>query len=143
MNYEVSPEHLQDVWPECRHWIERALEYGPGDEQLSDVFLGIARGMYALWHSPGEFAAVYQVMRYPRQTVVTVVYAGGDDLSAIKKAWDYAHWECARRGVDVVRMWGRSGWEKALGVKRIGVVMQTRVTLPAEKQVPMQEARIQ
>lgn len=122
-----------DVWPHVRHWIERALEYGPGDENLSDVFLGLARGQYAMWHSPGKWAAVYQAFRYPRQTVVTILYAGGDDLDAMKFSWEHAHMECIRRGIEVLRMWGRPGWEKALGVKRVGVIMQTKVTMPGQQ----------
>lgn len=125
MNYEVPAEHLQDVWPKCRHWIERALEYGPGDEQLSDVFLGIARGMYGLWTDPvKKWAAVYQILCYPRQTVCTVIYCGGDDLYSVKEVWEVAKEECRRRGVHALRMWGREGWERALDVRRIGVILQ-------------------
>lgn len=130
MNYEVTPEQLQDIWPKVRHWIERALEYGTGDEQLSDVFLGIARGYYGLWYSEGEFALVFQIWNYPRQRVGTIVYAGGDDLAAIVRAWDYAQEECVRRGIQMLRMWGRPGWEKILGAKRVGIILQARVQPP-------------
>jgi hypothetical protein len=141
VNYEVTPEQLQDVWPLCRNWIERAIEYGQGDEKLSDVFLGIARGTHGLWHSPGQWAAVYQIQRHPRQTVATILYCGGDDLSAIKRTWEYAQGECARHNIPVLRMWGREGWQRALGIERIGVILQKRIevpTLPVPVPIPEQ-----
>ena len=120
----VPIDKLADVWPEVAPWLERAIQHGQGDENVFDVFVALARGSYVLWHSPGRFAAVVQIVRYPRQTVATVIYCGGSGLSEIEAAFDFGRKWGRENGVDAIRIWGREGWERLFGMKRIGVILQ-------------------
>src|SRR6185437_9587846 len=98
----------------------------PGDENGLDIFIALARGLYVLWVGD-DVAAVTQLTRYPRRSVLTVLYAGGVSLNAVHRAYEFArHW-CRANGIDALRVWGRPGWQKALGMRRIGVILQESV----------------
>lgn len=126
----VSLQELSDIWPKAEGWIQKALLYGPGDENTRDILIRLARGDYQLWYEEGKFAAVVQFVIHPRQRVATILYCGGDDLSAVKAAFDYGKAWGADNGVDVIRVYGRAGWERALGLKRVGIVCQVAVRTP-------------
>ena len=124
----VPIEKLADVWPEVQPWLERAISHGQGDENIWDVFVALARGAYTLWHSPTRFAAVVQTIRQPRQSVATILYCGGRGLSEIEEAFAFGKLWARENGVNVIRVWGREGWERILGMERMGVILQVRVT---------------
>ena len=130
----MPPEQLATVWPAVLPWISEAVERNQGDENIWDVLIAISRGLYFLWYVPGKFAAVVQVMRYPRQTVATILYLGGVDLvakgvatTALKEAFDFGKLWCLQNGINVIRTWGRKGWERALDMERKGVILQAVV----------------
>jgi len=124
----VPAEQLSAVWPEVVPWIESALPYGQGDESLLDVLIGLARGQSTLWIERGQFAAVTQLQAYSRQRVLIITYAGGVNLAAIVRAFHFARAWCAVNGVDVLRTYGRPGWERVLGLQSAGRILQTRVS---------------
>jgi hypothetical protein len=120
----VQPEQVANVWPLVSAWIESALQYGTGDENALDILVAVARGHYLLFHEPGKFAIVAQIQPFPRQKVITVVACGGGDLEAIRKGIDeFTPW-CKTHGITAVRVWGRDGWQKALGMARKGAILQ-------------------
>jgi hypothetical protein len=98
-----------------------------GDENLLDVLIALARGQYALWYEAGKFGAVSRIERWPRQTVGTIVYLGGKDLQAIEDAFEEAKVFARANKIDVIRVFGRPGWERLLGMKRKGVILQMAV----------------
>lgn len=118
----ITPEQLAHVWPEVEAWIASAVDKNQGDESTLDVFVGIARGHYSLWKGDG-FAAVTQIVNYPRQRVLTILYIGGD-LSKIITMFDEAKAWCRANKVDVLRTYGRNGWERVTGLKQVGVILQ-------------------
>ena len=122
----VPIEKLADVWPHVSKWLERAIERNQGDENIWDVFVALARGTYILWYEPGAYATVVYIFKHPRQTVATVLYCGGDDLGAIVKSFEFGKQFARENKIDVIRVWGREGWEKALGLERVGVIMQVK-----------------
>lgn len=123
----VQPHELPEIWTQVRAWITDAIQYGQGDENADDILIALARGVYCLWYEPGEFAGVVQVFRHPRQTVATVLYAGGESnvLLKMKAAIlkDGIEW-CRANGISCIRIWGREGWERVLGIPRKGIIMQ-------------------
>ena len=123
----VQPDQLANVWPQVHGWIESAIEYAQGDENALDVLIAIARGQYLLFHEPGKFALVGQVQSFPRQKVGVVLYCGGGDLLAIKEAFEQMKPWCKGNGISAIRVWGRKGWERALGLARKGVILQMSV----------------
>lgn len=128
MTLQIVPiEHLSAVWPKVESWIEDAIAEGPGDEGPLDVLIGLARGQYLLWWQPDVFAAVVQVVQWPRQKVATVLYAGGGDLEQIRAAFERFMDLSRASGVQVIRIQGRRGWERALGAQRISSVCEVRL----------------
>lgn len=123
----VPPDRLSDAWAECSTWISAAIDRNQGDENLTDVLLALARGIYLLWYSPGKYATVAQIQKFPRQTVGLVLYCGGHDLEDMRGAFDDAKDWCRQNGVDVIRTWGRAGWAKVLDMKQVGVILQCEV----------------
>jgi hypothetical protein len=124
---QVEPQHLSDAWAKVEPWIAQSVAVNQGDENVTDVLIALARGQYALWHEPGKFAAVSRIERWPRQTVGTIVYLGGKDLQAIEDAFEEAKMFAKANKIDVIRVFGRVGWERLLGMKRKGVILQLEV----------------
>jgi hypothetical protein len=123
----IPAEQLTDVLPEALPWIEKAVRMNQGDENTLDVLAALCRNQYSLWYVPGVFAAVVQVVRYPRQSVATILYAGGDGLEAIKHSFEFGKKFAKEHNIDVLRVWGREGWEKLLDLKRVGVILQVTI----------------
>lgn len=120
----VPLEELANVWPECVPWIESALEHGQGDENLWDIFIRLARGDYSLWNEPGRFAAVVQLFRAPRQNVAIVLYIGGEGLAGMTQGFEQGAEWCRKNGIQIIRCFGRPGWEKIVTMQRVGVILQ-------------------
>lgn len=112
------------MWPSVESLLGQAVARNQGDESLLDVFIALAQGKYSLWIEPGVFAAVAQIVEHPRQKVATILYLGGSNMDAIKAGFEAFRVICRKGGIDVVRIWGRQGWERALGIKRVGVILQ-------------------
>jgi hypothetical protein len=114
---------LEAVWPQVQLWLAEAVKHNQGDEDLIDIACAIDQGRYELWFEPGKFAAVVQVIDFPRQRVATLLYAGGV-LTSLREMYGEAKRIAKDRGINVIRVWGRQGWERALGMKRVGVILQ-------------------
>lgn len=125
---QVTPDQLAKVWEQIHEWIESAIEQGQGDENATDVLIAIARGSYLLFHQPGKFAIVAQVQVFPRQKVITVLYLGGGDLTAIKAAIEEAKPWCRSNGITAFRVWGRKGWKRVLEMAEKGYILQSEIT---------------
>lgn len=117
---------LPYIWPKCEEWINAAVKVNQGDENALDVIMAIERGLYELWWEPDKFAAVVQISDFPRQRVATILYAGGH-LKPIYEMYQEAKKIARERGIDVLRIWGRAGWERVLGLDRVGVILQERL----------------
>lgn len=123
----VPIQELSTAWPAVESLVGQAVAKGQGDESLLDVLIALAQGKYSLWIEPGVFAAVAQVVEHPRQKVATILYLGGADMDALKAGFEAFRDICRKAGVDIVRIWGREGWERALGIERVGVILQCSV----------------
>lgn len=128
MLHAVPIEKLADVWPTVAKWIDDAILYGQGDENLLDVFVALARGVYVLWYDPGKYAVVAQVQAHPRQKVGVILYCGGSDIAEIQRGFKEGKHHCAQHGIDVIRTYGRSGWAKVLNLKQVGVILQDKTS---------------
>jgi hypothetical protein len=121
----IQPSELEAVWPRVFPWIDSAIKYGQGDEDAVDVGVAIYNGRYDLWLHE-KFAAVVQVVKHPKQTVATVLYCGGE-LEALQWMYVEAKNYARENGINVIRVWGREGWKKALGMRQVGVILQENV----------------
>jgi hypothetical protein len=123
----VQSQDLGTIWPKVEHWLAPAVRENQGDENLLDVLIALARGIYLLWYEEGQFAGVVQVSHYPRQKVATVLYCGGTGLPEIAKAFENGKLWAKANGINVVRTWGREGWRRSLGLKQVGVILQETI----------------
>jgi hypothetical protein len=114
---------LEAVWPKVVGWLADAIKHNQGDEGLLDVACAIDQGIYELWVEEGKFAAVVQIQDFPRQRVAIILYGGGV-LDSFLEMYGEAKRIAKERGIQVIRVWGRAGWERALGLKRVGVILQ-------------------
>ena len=121
----VPVDELESVWPKVVKWIESAIDYGQGDEDALDVAIAIHNGHYDLWFDE-KFAAVVQTVKHPKQTVATIIYCGGELDSLLTMYAEAKHYARANN-IDAIRVWGRQGWEKVLGMRRIGIILQEYV----------------
>ena len=101
------------------------MEYGQGDEDALDIAVAIYNGRYDLWLGD-NFCAVTQVIQHAKQKVLTILYIGGE-LGSILAVFDWAKQWCKDNKVDVLRTYGRQGWERVTGMKRVGVILQEKV----------------
>lgn len=122
----VSKYDLGRVWPQVFDWLDSAVKVNQGDENIFDVGMALNSGVYELWHEEGKFAAVVQIQHFPRQRVAVIAYAGGD-LDAFKKMYSEAKALARERGCSVIRTCGRAGWQRALGLKRVGFILQEQL----------------
>lgn len=127
MNYVVPPEKLADVWLEVEQWLAAAVNRNQGDENILDVLIAIARGQYGLWHEPGKWAAVIQIQRFPRQVVAMILYCGGHDIDSMREALEYGKRWAKENGVHAVRVFGRRGWGRVMGLEDKGVILQVNL----------------
>jgi len=123
----VSSDELGTVWGEVAPWIEQAIPYAQGDENLTDILVGIAQNRFSLWYTPDRFAAVTQVIKQPRHIVATILYAGGADMAALEEAFAFYRGWCKEKGIQIMRVWGREGWERQLKMQRVGIILQSEV----------------
>jgi len=122
----IPLDELATCWPRVLPWIEEAVARSDGDENALDILIAIARGNYALFAGE-KCAAVAQLVRWPRQSVFTVLYASGEDLESCREAFEWSKNWCRANGVQVFRIHARAGWERALGFKRRGVILEERL----------------
>lgn len=122
----VPIEELSREWPRVERWIADAVAYNAGDEGVLDVLIALARGVYTLWVAD-DCAAVTQLQRHPKQVVWQICYAGGQNLDATRKAFDFARLHAKTHGIDIIRVQGRAGWEKVMGMEKVGVILQMAV----------------
>lgn len=64
-----------------------------------------------------------QIVEHPKQLVATILYVGGE-LDSLLTMYAEAKHYAKSVGIDAIRVWGRPGWEKVLGMKRIGLILQ-------------------
>lgn len=121
----VSADELEAVWPRVLPWIDAAVKHGQGDEDAVDIGVAIYHGRYDLWLHD-KFAAVVQVVRYQKQTVLTILYIGGE-MKSILPLFEFAKAWCKENGVHVLRTYGRPGWERVTELKRVGVILQESI----------------
>ncbi|MDF3607552.1 hypothetical protein PE067_16210 [Paracoccus sp. DMF-8] len=96
----------------CRPWIEAALEYCGGTYAFEDVQERIADGRMQLWPAD-DACAVTEISVYPRRTILTCVFAGGNMDTLKKMAPAMEAWGRSQ-GCDGTEIYGRRGWVRAL-----------------------------
>jgi len=111
-----------------RAYIEAALEYSGGTHDFDDVKRGIIEGRMQLW--PGtRSAAVTEVVKYDKKTVLHIFLAGGDMDELIDMIDSAAEWG-RTQGCTSLTMAGRKGWERVLsshGFKPVMIVLERAI----------------
>lgn len=96
----------------CKPFLEPALAYSGGTHQWSDIVEGVQSTRMQLWANETG-AAITEIVKYPRKTVLNVFIAGGDMDQLIEMLDSAKHWG-RLQGCDTIAMSGRPGWLRVL-----------------------------
>lgn len=105
-------KRLYDKFEASRHFLQAALDRDEGRYAMADILDGIMEGNLQLWSSP-EFAAVTEVLDYPRRRVVRVHLAGGNMDALIATDGDLTRLAQVV-GATGIEITGRRGWVRKL-----------------------------
>ena len=117
---EIMLAEIPSIWPEAREYLRDAVEDQDPDSFLRNVQAKIFAGLHTLWRivdEAGELVGYVVTTIYTSDGVTKVaqIYmASGNDLDLLVQEMDhYIEWADAR-GVHLIEIIGRKGWEKIL-----------------------------
>lgn len=116
-------QQLRSEFDRCAKWLQDALEYNGGHQDINDVWQGLVDGSYSLIAGK-QCAIVIEPSTAGRKKVMNFFLAGGDleELQALEKTISA---KCKADGFDLVLIVGRRGWVKRLdGYKETAVIME-------------------
>ena len=99
----------------CKPMLLPALDRCGGTHEWADVVLGVHTTAMQLWANE-RAAAITEIVKYPRKTVLNVFLAGGELGQAMEMLESAKVWGVAQ-GCDAISMSGRRGWLKPLGAE--------------------------
>jgi len=117
----VPVADVPDAWKYCAPFIQDALETTQGENDIVDVEQFCREGAWQLWALAGEQtvvgAAVTQVVKYPRKTMLELIYFGAtlpreEWLAAMSNEGTLETW-AKKRGCTHIMLHGRNGAERA------------------------------
>ncbi len=117
----VPPHYVKYCWEAAAKFLDPAASKSRGRHDIESIREEVERGVQLLWvmflgddEMVGAFTT--SVLRYPRKSVVSISFMGGDSIlqyksSVIDDVSEYAlEMNCS--GIEAI---GRKGWIKALG----------------------------
>lgn len=117
---------IDDVWDEVEPFIVKSLKYTDGKYLPEDIKKCLKDREMQLWvdGDPIHLAAITQIINYPQQTRLSIMFAGG---KGIVHQWEryilpLAEWGRGK-GCEKIEIYGRAGWEKVLPFKKIHTVL--------------------
>jgi hypothetical protein len=118
---EIRPEFLR-----VKQWLDEALDYNGGDENIKGVWSRLLSGELLLLTSHNA-AIVLEPVEHPQRKILNFFLAGGDleELMVMEAVVaDYARSE----GFDALSVFGRRGWLRQLeGYKEKAVYMEKKL----------------
>ncbi len=110
----MTLEEFDREWDRCSAWLDAALERGGRTHALPDVRELVLGRPETFWFWPAsQSAAVTEIIRYPRLSVMRMWLAGGD-LDQIKDAIPKVEAHGVLQGCTRFEIIGRIGWARAL-----------------------------
>ena len=120
LSREITLAEIPSIWPEAREYLRDAVEDRDPDSFLRDVQAKIFAGLHTLWRivdEAGELVGYVVTTIYTSDGVTKIaqIYmASGNDLDLLVQEMDhYVEW-ADERGVHLIEIIGRKGWEKIL-----------------------------
>ena len=117
---EISLAEIPNVWPEAQKYLKAAVEDRDPDSFLRSVQAKIFAGLHTLWRvvdDAGELVGYVVTTIYTPDGVTKIaqIYmASANDLSLLTRQMPhYLEW-ADKRGVHLIEIIGRKGWEKIL-----------------------------
>lgn len=105
-------ETLLRKFIEVRPLLQTAIDQTAGEYDLDTIWDGLAKEDLLLWTGPG-FAAITEVVNYPKRRMVIVHLASGD-IDALKEADGQLVKFAQIVEADAIKIIGRRGWVRAL-----------------------------
>lgn len=116
----VPPWYVKHCWEPASKFLDPAASRSNGRHDIDSLRIEIERGVQLLWimfFGDDEMIGAFttSVFRYPKRSIVSVAFAGGDGITnyreeAIGAISDYAL-EMNCDGIEVI---GRKGWLRVL-----------------------------
>ena len=114
----VPANHVEDVWPAVKPFMEQAAEYTHGRYDVEDIRDSVTQYDHHLWivfddSKVVKGAVVTMFKIYPKAKYLDLTFIGGfdgmewkDDMLRVLQHWAYDN-QC-----DGIESTGRLGWEK-------------------------------
>lgn len=121
---------IEEWWPQFKPFVERSLAEGMGEWTANDILAAIKINEMQAWAAyDGKIVAgmVTQILNYPRKRICDLILASGERMD------DWVHWIgfikgwAKNEGCHYVRVMGRRGWLRKLGMNEFYTVMGTEV----------------
>ena len=120
--YEVD-----SVWNEVKPFVEKALQYNPGNFNSDDILRFIKNRDMQLWIiSDGNIigAGVTQIISYPRKKICLILLLSGNDFESWKHLLkDLIPWAKSNQ-CSALELQGRPGWERKLKWEKTAIIMR-------------------
>lgn len=113
----VPPEHVTDVWPAIRRYVEKAVKMTSGKYEPEDVLGLVTEYHYPLWIAFDDTdikgAVITRFIDYPRKRYLFLEFCGGKDGHSWKDAMlDILRRWAKQNGCAGIEAAGRAGWKK-------------------------------
>jgi hypothetical protein len=115
----IAQKDLRAIWPVVAPLLAKALAYSGGRYDLHTLFGQIDEGKELLWviYADGPVRAAFtsRETMYPKRTLLTVDFLGGDGVNEwagpiTERLAAFAN----DRGLDGVEFYGRPGWGRVM-----------------------------
>ena len=128
----VKPESIERLWPQIEPLLRKATEWSPVLQRLEGLtsikqrcladFYQVAVCIDGGYYLNGELRGgamigvlVSRLTTHPGATVLDIHYGAGEGvLQHLPTLWEKTAWDLRAAGARMVRIVGRSGWERAL-----------------------------
>lgn len=129
--FPIKHEDIPNVWPLIVPYIEDAIFREPRTHELADIVHGIETYKFTPWIIMDDTkevigAAITSIEQFPLMRVAVLNWMAGidifeDDEWKSNSLQPFAKWASVN-GCDVIRIDGREGWSRKLGVKPVSHV---------------------
>lgn len=113
----VLREHIEEVWPFIKGYMEGAARYTYGRFTADDIKQDLLTKDQQLWiaYKDGAIhgAVVTEILQYPRLRVLAMHFVGGHNVPECKPPVMALIKKFAKdHGCDIIESYGRKGWAK-------------------------------
>ena len=123
--------NIKEWWPDAKPFIERALERSMGEYEAEDIRAALEINDMQMWVAVDDekviAVMVTQIVNYPRKRFCDLVLGAGTRLDEWKPGLRMIQDWAKFNKCDALRIFGRKGWVRSLGMAENFTVMSMEV----------------